>query len=139
MAGVVVDSSFLVAELVGEEHSGFVRSAMRRLVDDALIAPGLLVWEITNVLQKKVRQGRLSPDERTVLLDRLERLAVVLQPTPDLAACAPLLELCDRHGLTTYDAAYLLLATTEDAALASLDDHLVKAARAEGLTVHSPF
>ena len=50
-----------------------------------------------------------------------------------------MLSLADRHRLTAYDAAYLELALSRAAELASLDDDLVKAARAEGLTVRSPF
>ena len=139
MSGVVLDSSFIIAVLVEEEHSDFARAIMLQLDGDSMMAPGLLAWEIVNVLQKKVRQKRLTLAQRAVMLSRFESLAITLQPTPEAGELGFLIDLCDRHGLTGYDAAYLLLALDEGVALASLDDDLVAAARAEGLTVHSPF
>ena len=140
MPGIVVDSSFIIPVLVNEEHSAFAREAMFSFGDDdALIAPGLLGWEVASVLQKKIRQKRLSIEERSEILDRFANLAIAVRPTPDLDELAPLMDLCDGHGLTPYDAAYLLLALEGRAAVASLDVALIKAARAEGLIVHSPF
>jgi predicted nucleic acid-binding protein len=139
LPGAVVDSSFLVAVLVDEEHTAFARAAFATLVSGGMSAPGLFAWEIASVLQKKVRQRRMSPGERNALVEEFGDFAIGLRPTPDLWELGPLLELSDRHGLTPYDAAYLLLALEEQAALASIDAKLVQAARAEGLTVHAPF
>ena len=41
--------------------------------------------------------------------------------------------LAQTHGLSFYDAVYLELAKRQDAALASLDTALVRAAKAEGI------
>jgi predicted nucleic acid-binding protein len=139
LPGAVVDTSFVIAVLVDEEHTAFARAAFATLVSEGMTAPGLLAWEIASVLQKKVRQKRISPAERAALVEGLEDIAIDLRTAPGLAELGLLLELSDRHGLTAYDAAYLLLAMEEGAALASLDDDLVAAARAEGLTVHCPF
>ena len=90
-------------------------------------------------LQTKVRRGQLSTEDRRRLLGRLEELPVLLHPattTPELRAVA---ELCDRRGLTAYDAAYLALGLQLGAPLATLDARLAKAARDEGLAVHCPF
>lgn len=139
MPGAVVDTSFIIAVLVDEEHTAFARAAFTTLVSEGMTAPGLLAWEIASVLQKKVRQKRISPAERAALVEGFEDFAIGLRSAPELAELGPLLELSDRHGLTAYDAAYLLLAMEEGAGLASLDDDLVAAARAEGLIVHSVF
>jgi predicted nucleic acid-binding protein len=45
------------------------------------------------------------------------------------------LELARRRQLTFYDATYLELAQRERLALATLDQHLANAARAEGVTL----
>ena len=136
---MVVDSSFVVALMVAEEHSPFAERIMDTEADVGLEAPMLIGWDLANVLQTKVRRGQLSTEDRRRLLGRLEELPVLLHPattTPELRAVA---ELCDRRGLTAYDAAYLALGLQLGAPLATLDARLAKAARAEGLAVHCPF
>lgn len=138
MGVIVVDSSFLVPALVDEEHSSFVSKVLFGRLEDALIAPSLLPLEIASVLQKKWRQGKITLPQRAAIVEGLLGLGLELQPASgweDLAV----LTLCDRHGLTPYDGAYLLLAIEEGAAVASLDKDLARAARAEGLSVHCPF
>jgi predicted nucleic acid-binding protein len=139
LPGAVVDTSFVIAVLVDEEHTAFARETFATLVSAGMSAPGLLAWEMASVLQKKDRQGRISPAQRAALVEGFEDFAVSLRMAPDLSELGPLLALSDRYGLTAYDAAYLLLALEEQAALASIDNDLVRAARAEGLTVHAPF
>lgn len=112
---------------------------MLQMGDESFLAPGLLVWEAASVLQNKVRRGHLSAAERVIVLERFDNLGIEFRLPPESAELLPLIALSDRVGLTAYDAAYLLLASQEDAALASLDRDLVRAARAEGLTVHAPF
>lgn len=139
MAGVVIDSSFLIAVLIEEEHSAWASEAMLQMDDETFLAPGLLVWEAASVLQNKVRRGHISPSERAIVLERFDNLAIELHLPPEPAELLPLIALSEHAGLTVYDSAYLLLASQEDAGLASLDRDLVRAARAEGVAVHSPF
>lgn len=125
--------------MTAEEHSSFAEGVLGEQSAVELEAPGLIAWEVANVLQMKVRRGQLTRADRGRMLARLEELPVSLHPaptTPELWATA---ELCDAHGLTAYDAAYLLLALQLGVPLATLDAQLTRAARAEGLTVHSPF
>lgn len=139
MLDPVIDSSFLIAALVDEEHSLFVKTTLEALVAQDLQAPALIVWEVANVLDKKVRQSRLSHEDRLVMLGRFDELPIFLHPAPDVEELRRLARLCDAHQLTAYDGAYLSLAINEDIALATLDRRLAHAARAEGVTVHSPF
>lgn len=136
---MVLDSSFLIALMVEEEHSDFAAEILSELASTEFQAPALLVWEIANVLEKKVRKMQLSKDDRTVMLGRFDDLPIILHPAPDADGLVELAALCDAYGLTAYDAAYLALALEGSSALATLDRHLATAARAEGLTVHSPF
>lgn len=57
-------------------------------------------------------------------------VALQLDHAPDGDA---LLHLARKHRLTAYDAAYLELALRAAAPLATLDDRLARAARAEGV------
>ncbi len=45
------------------------------------------------------------------------------------------LEISERHGLTTYDGAYVDLALRQAAGLASLDVSMSRAAKAEGVAL----
>jgi len=57
---------------------------------------------------------------------------VTLQPALTPIQRGDLLNLARKHRLTAYDAAYLELALRLDLPLATVDDRLMRAARAEG-------
>lgn len=139
MADIVVDSSFAIAFMVEEEHSGFARAALRARDEASLRAPALIAWEVANAIQMKVRRGDLQPQQRNAALAIYGVLGVELEPAPDPDVLSELGAICDRRGLTIYDGAYLELALTLNADLATLDRRLAVAARAEGVKVHAPF
>ena len=135
---LVVDSSFLVALLVREDHSAFAAASLNRLADQPREAPDLIVWEVANVLWRKTRKGDLLGDERREMLGAFWDFQIALE-APSASSTLVLVAYADHHDLTAYDAAYLELAIRREAPLATLDKALTRAARAEGLTVHSPF
>jgi predicted nucleic acid-binding protein len=135
---LVVDSSFMVALLVHEEHSAFARARMKDLAGEPRVAPALVVWEAANVLWRKMRRAEISASERRELLEALQAFQTKLElPTP--MTVLALSAFADLHDLTAYDAAYLEMALRLDAPLATLDRPLTYAAKAEGLVVLSPF
>lgn len=135
---LIVDSSFMLALLLPEEHSDFAAARLDDVRELERQAPTLIVWEVANALWRKVRQGLLSGDERRGMLDAFQGFRVVLDsPTPDVILA--LSAFADIHGLSAYDAAYLEMALRLDAPLATLDKPLTEAAKAEGLVVLSPF
>ncbi|MGE5500903.1 MAG: type II toxin-antitoxin system VapC family toxin [Ignavibacteriales bacterium] len=139
MAGLIIDSSFFVALTVAEEYSAFAEETVASLASADFEAPALIVWEVANVLEKKVRQRQLSNEDRLIMLGRFDELPILLHAAPDAEHLRRLAGLCDQHKLSAYDAAYLGLALNGGSALATLDRRLTHAARAEGVTVHSPF
>jgi len=135
---VVIDASFIAAELVVEEHSQFVRTELDRLGDTELSAPGLLYWEVANILWKKVRRGGLTEHEPEMLLALFHLMNIEVEaPRADYLTTAT--RLAVNYGLTVYDASYLELALRTGAVLASLDQPLVTVARRVGLKTCSPF
>ena len=74
------------------------------------------------------RRGRSTELNTRFALDRLSRMTIRQMPVPP---DADILVLARRHRLTFYDAVYLELAQREGLALATLDNELAKAARAE--------
>lgn len=138
MAAAVLDSSFVVAALIKEEFSGFVRERMPAMMRGGLLAPALLVWEVGNVLMSKQRRGFMEPHERAGMTSSLKAFAIDLRSTSSGGLLRTLV-LADRHGLTAYDAAYLELALSQGVELATLDRRLATAAASEGVLVHAPF
>ena len=74
------------------------------------------------------RRGRLTELETARFLRDISRLAITIDSSPDEIQ---VLALARRHRLTVYDAAYLDLARREALPLATLDEELSAAARAE--------
>lgn len=134
---LVIDSSFLVAVLFEEEHTGFALERLSAVRDGGLVAPALLNWEIANVLRSKVIRNLITSEDALARLDAVAALLIVA-PAQE-APPAVLLRRGLASGLTAYDAAYVELAVRLSAPLATLDEAMAKAAVAVGLTVHSPF
>jgi predicted nucleic acid-binding protein len=119
---LLVDSSLLAAIYFAEAEGA---AASERIAGYRLIAPSIIDYEIANVAMNKVRRGALPAESAKRAIDafaqlRLERHGVLPQ---DAFALAVL------HGLTAYDAAYLHLAVTLRAPLATLDRQLAAAAQ----------
>ena len=74
------------------------------------------------------RQKRVTERETARFLRNISRLTITIDSSPNEAQ---VLTLARRHRLTVYDAAYLELAGREALPLATLDEELAAAARAE--------
>jgi predicted nucleic acid-binding protein len=120
---VVVDASVLAAVAFGEVRAAEGAALLR---DKRLVAPGLLWYEMTEVARVKCAA---RPEEAGAIVDQFEmalRLPILLlapdwEALPGLALAA---------GLTAYDAAYLSLARSLEAPLATFDQRLGRAANA---------
>ena len=78
---------------------------------------------------------RITPRGSAEFLALLATLDIETDPETSLRAFAGLLPLCREHGLTSYDAAYLELASREGIPLATQDARLRKAAENAGVAV----
>ncbi len=115
------DSSAIAAILFGEPTAPLI---FERLHGYSLVAPVLLIYELTNVCLKKIRA---IPDERDRFLAGYE---VWKEMGVDLVAVDfdGVLALAQRFDLTSYDASYLWLAQSLAAELVTLDGRLARAA-----------
>ena len=123
MDAAVVDASALGAILFNEPEGP---ALAQRLGGAALVAPGLLLYEIANVCVTKIRRHRHLRDNLFAAFALLERFDIEFVDVDHREVVA----LADRSGLTAYDASYLWLARRLDAALITLD--AVLAAAMEG-------
>lgn len=119
---LVVDCSVLVALLFQEAQRD---DAMRAMTGKTLHAPVLLDSEVANVAVKKLRAGTSQALIGDALAAYVEQSIEFHRP--DVQAQ---FALAHRYALSAYDAAYLWLAGTLQAPLATFDARLAKAARA---------
>lgn len=116
---IVVDCSVLAAVLFDEPERD---EASERLSGRALHAPLLLDFEIANVAVSKARAGAREAVDLGLADYASVDIELHVCPPAELAALAV------RYRLTAYDAAYLLLAGTLRAPLATFDRRLAEAA-----------
>jgi predicted nucleic acid-binding protein len=129
---LVVDASVVAAWVLPDEVSDETDALLHRVAAEGALAPGLLWHELRNILLVAARRGRIAEDAVTPSLLRLRRLPIEAVAT-GLAGDAAVIALAQRHRLTAYDAAYLLLARERGLPLASADRALCRAAEAEGV------
>lgn len=117
---IVVDCSVMSAVVFDETTR---EEAAAQLAGHSLYAPWLLDHEIASVAVKKLRGG-WSPESVEQGLRSYARHAVSKYQTE----LTKQVELADRYGLTSYDAAYLCVASALQAPLATFDRKLAAAA-----------
>ena len=133
---LVLDSSISLSWFFPDEKSKFTDAALALAVHEDCWVPAVWRLEFPNALLIAERRRRLTRAERLQVLDEVTRLNLrVDQRVHELRAIS---DLAERHGLSTYDAAYLELASRLDAALITLDDALAEACREAGIVVHAP-
>lgn len=128
----VVDASVAACWLLPDEGNRRADAAFARFPGDTAIAPSLWWFEMRNIFVSNERRGRIDSARTSRALALLNGLPIRLDHQPDDAV---LMALARIHQLTAYDAAYLELALRENVPLATLDDALLRAARAEGVAL----
>lgn len=118
---LVVDASLLAASVFGEAERDVAEARMRGC---SLHAPGLIDYELGNVAVSKVRRHELTLETAVLALAEFSAMALERHaPVPD-----EVVTIADLYRLTAYDAAYLWLAGTLKAPLATFDRQLASAA-----------
>lgn len=127
----VLDASVAMAWCFEEEAGSSSQSIMDRLASDAAITPAIWVFEVTNAMIVGERRGRVSQAHANEFLAVLRRLPIKVQEeNPGLSS---VLDSARHHNLSTYDAAYFLLAEQRGLPLATLDKRLAGAASNAGV------
>ena len=118
---IVVDASVVVEAVGGSSRRSF--ATVRRIGQEAAIAPHLLDLEAASALRSMLRRGEIPEPVARGALGELAALPIMR------VAHGPLLERCWelRDNLTIYDAAYVALAETTGATLLTSDRRLAGA------------
>jgi predicted nucleic acid-binding protein len=132
----VVDTSVALKWFLADEEDRADSLILLKSISDLNrpVVPWLWFYEIGNALTVAVRRKRIAFEQLEEILGMLEQMPVDIDP-PDRIDLLRLPHLARKHGLTTYDAAYLDLALREKLAVATSDAALRRAALAEGVAL----
>ena len=128
---LVIDCSAVIPWFLEDEANAWSEKLLSNLANFTLHVPALWHLELPNVLLTAERRGRIDAASRQGLLSRAGGLPVTTDtrvvPLPELSRLAM------EHRITTYDAAYLELASRLGCPLATRDKALRVAANKAGL------
>ncbi|MFV2063008.1 MAG: type II toxin-antitoxin system VapC family toxin [Chloroflexota bacterium] len=130
LQAVVVDASAMI-EVLGGDERWTAQMEQWHGTGALLLAPSHFPIEMANALMYGVRLPAAD------VISRLQQLFAAGIDLVDrgLVGLYDAVELAGRHRLTIYDAAYLSLVLDVDGELATNDEALIRAAKAEDVTV----
>lgn len=113
----------------------YADSILQRLAggEDAVV-PVLWFYEASAVLAREELRGTLAPSKASEFIGELRSLDIRVDEQGAESIFGDVYRLAIAHRLTSYDAAYLELALRRDLALATLDDDLIRASAAIGVS-----
>jgi predicted nucleic acid-binding protein len=128
---LVVDNSVTMRWLFDDGSDADRRYAARvlrsiRSQDLAVLVPGIWLYEAAFVVGYYTGQGKLSETKARSHLDFLFDLVSVI---PEREPPRALFEYSRASGVSAYDSAYLMIARSHDAAIATLDKKMRRVAR----------
>ena len=130
MSPFILDASIAAGWLFEDELHVGAQALLAELEESTALVPQHWHLEVRNALLVGERRGRITPERTNERLIYLRELPLRTDAEADLSTT---LELARSHNLSFYDAIYLELARRRQAALATLDGRLSRAALAEGL------
>lgn len=122
---MIVDASVILSAFFPDEDQAQAQSLIREHVMGRvpLVAPTLLLYEVTNAVVQAQRRGRISDEQAEKILTSFEGLGIDLRPV----TWQQVLPLALRFDRSAYDAAYLALAETSEQPLITGDRRLYNA------------
>ena len=131
MNPIVLDASAGLALVRQEDRSAEVSALVADRVGAGIVVPPIFWLEVVNVLARRHGYSGASVMEA---VHTLEAIGIQTLET-DRPALLSIIDLVERHQLTAYDAAYLALADSQDAELATADRRMALAAGDRGLLI----
>ncbi|MDH2908930.1 MAG: type II toxin-antitoxin system VapC family toxin [Candidatus Eremiobacteraeota bacterium] len=126
---IVVDASMALRWVLADEIGEEAAAARTYVSERGGCVPGNFQSESAHGLLQAERRKRISAsDASAAFTDIMELTLTVELPNPHVIVSS-----AREYGLTCYDAAYLALALQSGFSIATADEHLRKAARAENV------
>jgi predicted nucleic acid-binding protein len=120
----ILDSSVALAWLLPDETNADTDSLADRLDQATARVPQIWPLEVGNALIMARRRGRITDAELDQCIAALSALPIEVDHPAGAERLAAVLKIARRHGLTSYDAAYVELAQRCGLPLATLDSRL---------------
>lgn len=124
---MIVDASVLLRAFFPDEQQAQAQALIRDHVTGRvrLVAPTLMLYEMTNAVVQAVRRGRITDEEGEDILTAFDGLGIGMEPV----TWQRVLPLARRFDRSAYDAAYLALAEARGETLVTGDLRLYNAVR----------
>ena len=133
---LVLDASVVVALLVRDSPMDIPNAVLDAIDDGAIVTvPPHFQLEVANFLVQAQRSGKLAAAVAQQALRYLQHLPITVDSSMHGQIFTDVIAIAQRNSITSYDAAYIHLARTRGARLASLNKQLLAAAKAEGVDV----
>lgn len=122
---MIVDASVVLSAFFSDEDQVRAQSLIRDHVMGRveLVAPTLLLYEVTNAVVQARRRGRISDEQAVNVLTSFEGLGIALRPV----TWQQILPIALRFDRSAYDAAYLALAEMTERPLITGDRRMYNA------------
>lgn len=133
---LVVDASVTVSWCFEDEKAPYTEWVLHRMAEGAeAVVPSLWPFEMVSALLQAERRKRLTAAQATLFLEQLESFNIVVDAIPLSRVFGQVFLEARQQNLTAYDAAYLELALRRGLPLATVDDHLKRAAKDLGIPI----
>ena len=132
---IVLDCSIAVSWCFEDESSEKTDLLFGIVRDNGAWIPNLWHLEVVNVLIQAVKRNRIEYSDIPKRLKLLSKLPIKTDNETHLRAFSDIVHLAEETGLTSYDAAYLELASRRGLFLATSDKSLHKAAKVLGIPI----
>jgi predicted nucleic acid-binding protein len=139
MTAFVLDNSvamrwLLVSNKVSDQR--YAELVLRSLANAEAVVPNLWHLEAANVLLSAANRKELEISAVERFTVQLENLPITVDTLTSNQVFGHTMSLAKAYRLSSYDAAYLELALREHLPLATLDKHLLKAARRSDIEIY---
>lgn len=139
MTAFVLDNSVTMRWCFEETSTPYSEAVLdQMLVGHQAHVPVLWLYEVISVLARSERTGSITPEKAHGFLEDMRSLDIVIDEDSTSYVFGDVHRLAVDCRLSGYDAAYLELAIRKGAPLATLDEDLIKAARAAGVGLLPP-
>jgi predicted nucleic acid-binding protein len=136
LTSFVLDNSVAMRWCFESGAYPYADSVLNRLATgDTAMVPVLWFYEASAVLSRAQNIGMLTASKAAAFITELKSLNLIADDAGIARVLTDVHRLALSYRLTSYDAAYLELATRLNLPLATLDDELLRAAGAAGILV----
>jgi predicted nucleic acid-binding protein len=129
----VLDCSVTMCWCFEDQGNDYTERILDQLSEDEAWVPSIWPLEVANVLAVGEQQKRITEAKSMQFLRLLNELPILVDESTHTRALDTILSIARKHGLSSYDAAYLELAMREGIPIATEDKMLKSTASMCGL------